>query len=224
MTSRVLLTILILSLATVAEGRTWRPVGGRAVLGDFQDVKGTDVIIRTNTGGIETIPYAKLNKKDKEVVNSNLISMGRQSDVERLKNGESSDASSKDGKPGEMAGKEGEETGDEEDSSMRTWTDINGNKLKAELVSVNGVFVQLKTSTGQVQTFPISGFSAADQQYILTNAAAGAAGGVGGLPGTMPGAGAVPGAGPMPGLPAPGFPGAMPGATPGNFDDEPVTR
>ncbi|MFO0978687.1 MAG: hypothetical protein U0996_19930 [Planctomycetaceae bacterium] len=205
MANRFFLALMILCVATVAEARTWRMVGGgRAVVGDFQDVKGSDVIIRTNTGGIETIPYAKLTKKDKEVVNSNLISQGRQSDVERLKNGESTD-SSKDDKSEGMAGKEGEEGGDEEGSAMRTWTDINGNKLRAELVAVSGVTVQLKTPTGQIQTFPITGFSAADQQFLLTNAASGAAAPGGAIPGSVPG----------PGMPAPGFPGAAPGSQPG---------
>lgn len=209
MARRLLLMLLVLSITAVAEGRTWRPVGSRAVLGDFQDVKGTDVIIRTPTGGIETIPYSKLPKRDKEVVNSNLISMGRQSDVERLKRGESGDTSEKESKSDGMADKEDKE-GEEDDtpSGMRTWTDINGKKLEAELVSVNGLTVQLRTANGQVQTFPVTGFSAQDQQYLQT-AGAGMAGA--GLPG-VPASG-LPGGGMPAGQPGVGFPGLpnMPG-------------
>lgn len=214
MANRIFFALMILCVATVAEGRTWRLVGGgRAVVGDFQDVKGSDVIIRTNTGGIETIPYAKLTKKDKEVVNSNLISQGRQSDVERLKNGESTD-SGKDDKSEGMAGKEGEEA-----SGKRTWTDINGNKLQAELVSVTGLTVQLKTANGEVQTFPISGFSIQDQQFLRTAGGGESDAGVpgagmpaGGVPGGLPGSG-FPGLPNMPGSvnPATGLPGEMPG-------------
>lgn len=208
MTRRLLFMLLMLSITAVAEARTWRPVGSRAVLGDFQDVKGTDVIIRTPTGGIETIPYSKLPKRDKEVVHSNLISMGRQSDVERLKRGESGDSSEKDSKSEGMADKDGEE-GDSP-SGMRTWTDINGNKLEAELVSVNGLTVQLRTAAGQLQTFPVTGFSAQDQQYLQT-AGAGMAGAGAGLPGVP--ANGLPGGGMPAGQPGANFPGLpnMPG-------------
>jgi len=55
---------------------------------------------------------------------------------------------------------------------MRTWTDIHGRTIQAQFVRVSGGNVILRQD-GREASYPISGFSAADQQYLRSQSAAG---------------------------------------------------
>ncbi len=66
----VVSAFFITSVST--EARTWRPNGRTVIKGDFEDVVGTDVRIRT-ADGMEMVPYAELSLTDKAVVRSNQI-------------------------------------------------------------------------------------------------------------------------------------------------------
>ena len=235
----------LLAATGTAEARTWKPAGKPAFNGDFQDVDGDNVRIKT-VSGVESIPYTSLSRSDKAVVKSNLQSKGQRDVVTRLnqldnaKKGEASkkdeatrddNASESDAKDDddesekdEVKGDAGaaEESGGPAKKGERKWTDVSGNELTAEFVQVVGANVELRVDE-KVQTYPISGFSIADQQWInaqkTDQPSTGAPAGLGGIPGAgfpgmMPPGGRGPGASAGPGMPG-GFSGMMPpGMTP----------
>lgn len=51
-------------------------------------------------------------------------------------------------------------------AAPRTWTSIDGNKVEAILLAVEGGSVKIKIATGAVFTIPISRLSAADQAFV----------------------------------------------------------
>ena len=202
------------------EARTWKPVDKPAFSGDFLDVEGDNVRIQT-VSGIEVIPYQSLSRSDKAVVKSNLQSKGQRDVVSRLSQLDN-------GKKSESPRSEADETQQNEtkttdsstampgtqQSGSRNWTDINGNQLQAEFVRVVGLNVELRVD-GVTQTYPISGFGVADQQWLALKSQTepgselpqGPPNGAAMAPGSDDG-GQYPGSSmPRSGIPGSGFPG-----------------
>lgn len=55
-------------------------------------------------------------------------------------------------------------------SSARTWTDVQGRKLEAELVSSNGTEVTLKLDTGKTVSIPLAKLSGEDRTFVSEQA------------------------------------------------------
>jgi hypothetical protein len=55
------------------------------------------------------------------------------------------------------------------DAQMRTWTDVHGNTIEAELVENMNDEVTLQKTDGDETHISISGLSATDQKYVLAN-------------------------------------------------------
>ncbi|MCP4850017.1 MAG: hypothetical protein GY899_18915, partial [Verrucomicrobiaceae bacterium] len=51
-------------------------------------------------------------------------------------------------------------------SELRTWTSIIGTKVEAELVSLTGNQVTLKTKAGKTLKLPLNKLSKADQEFL----------------------------------------------------------
>lgn len=166
----LLLVVTLLPVAT-AEARTWRPKDKPAFSGEFQEVQGSNVLIKT-LSGVETVPYVSLSRADKAEVKSKLASQGKREVIGRLNilDGRKSDGDSKTPDDNTADSKRSDEDRADEqpaaaDTGNRTWTDISGNRLTAEFVRRVGFNVELRVD-GVVQTYPISGFSSGDQQWI----------------------------------------------------------
>ena len=186
-----MLCLLIVAIGQPASARTWRPSGQPALKGEFEDVVGSNVLIRTDDG-VKTVAYADLSPTDKAVVKSKLVALDRETQALLLDRGPANigESFSSPGvePPGQTSPVPG---GGENDDLTRTWTDIAGNRIVAELVGVQGTIVLLR-SNGNVQQYPIKGFCAADQAWITEHQAQG-------IPRMPPGH-------PSPGFPSPGFP------------------
>jgi hypothetical protein len=205
-----------------ADARLWKPKDKPAFNGDFQDVEGDNVRIKT-LSGVETVPYLELSRADKAEVKSKLQRQGQRDVVTRLnqlegrKTTDNGDAASESEESGNdtktppsignpfvgSAGSDGA-AAKSTPATARVWTDLNRNQLTAEFVERKGVNVDLRVD-GQIATYPISAFSAADQQWLMRQPDANA-----------PSQPSSPGAG-FPGMPsAPGgYPGAPPAGYPG---------
>jgi hypothetical protein len=153
-----LMLFLLLALEQQASARTWRPNGQPVIKGEFQDVVGTNVTIRTEDG-TKTVAYADLSTTDKAVVKTKLQSAGRETEAIQLDRG---GAGTADSRP--LPENTPPESG-EDDEFMRTWTDILDNSIVAEFVGVEGPNALLR-SGGTVQPYPIKAFSTADQIWI----------------------------------------------------------
>lgn len=198
----ILITLLVMVAASSpVEARKWRPAGQAAIAGDFAGVSGDDVQVRTSTG-IETIPYLKLSTTDRAVVKNALQSSGNANEAIRLNKLETSESSAGGSMPSMADLLPGVVNPNE-----RTWSDVHGNQIVGEFVAVVGPNVQIKVD-GRIQTFPIAGFSQADQQWLAQQTPNGATGSSNTDPGAMSGAGQMP----------PGYPGSMPpGSMPPGF-------
>jgi len=191
-----MLCLLIVAIGQPASARTWRPSGQPPLKGEFEDVVGSNVLIRTDAG-VKTVAYADLSLTDKAVVKSKLVALDRETQAILLDRGPASfgePISSPDSEPpGHTDPVPGES---ENDDLNRTWTDIAGNRIVAELVGVQGTIVLLR-SDGNVQQYPMKGFCAADQAWIAEHQTQ--------VVPRMPPGHPSPGVAP-PGFPSPGFP------------------
>jgi hypothetical protein len=206
--------LIVLLSGTIAEARTWRPKHQAPITGEFAGVNGDKVQIQTR-GGITEISYLSLNRADRAVVKSSLQIQGRSDEANRLVNLENSGSTppapptngepNAEGTPSATSG-----------TGPRTWHDINGRELQAEFISTNGQTVTLRVN-GNVQSFPLIGFSQADRDWLATQPGAEGSETAGGgisFSGAMPPGMSSPGAGAtgmsQPGFNFPGFPGSMP--------------
>lgn len=60
-------------------------------------------------------------------------------------------------------------------ASAKTWTDVQGRKLEAELVSSNGTEVSLKLNGGKTVSIPLTKLSEADRKFVSEQAGKGGA-------------------------------------------------
>lgn len=199
---------VVILLAATVDARIWRPSDQAPVSGDFFDLQGTNVRVRT-ASGIESFAYLDLSTTDRAVVRSELLKAGRQADISRLEELVMGDGTAKtpsdssppnNGMRPDGGGDSGVAfPGSNGSGNARGWTDINGNQLAAEFVRVEGSRVILRIN-GQEQAFPVHGFSAADREWLAEH---------GGAAGHSSGGESVP---PQfgPGIPPAGF-GGRPG-------------
>lgn len=216
--------LIVLCCTTVAEARTWRPKNQAPITGEFAGVNGDKVQIQTR-GGITEISYLSLNRADRALVKSSLQIQGRSEEANRLVNLENSGSTpATPAAPPANDAASAEGTGSTSPGSgLRTWRDINGRELQAEFISTNGQTVTLRVN-GTAQSFPLIGFSPADQDWLATQQGSNGSGETGsGI--AMPGDGGISFSGAMPpGMPStgsgnsgmsqpgfnfPGFPGSM---------------
>ena len=176
---RHLLIVLaaVMLFSSAAEARVWRPAGRRPISGDYREVIGDNIKIRTKRSN-ESVPYVDLADEDREYVRSQLRRRGQESEIERLdkllgiepaagdgaaeKSDEEESATDGDG----MTPDPGSGSGDAQTGgNTRNWTDIHGNSISAEFISATAFQVTLRLN-GQQQTFPLVGFSPEDRQWI----------------------------------------------------------
>jgi hypothetical protein len=216
-------------VATTAEARVWRPEGRRPISGDFRELVGNEVRIRTRSS-TESVPYKELPEDDRAYVRSQLLRKGLDSEIARLaeltgdattRPSESGNQKPTDGTDGSApqsptGGTDGGFFGGgigaaQPTGQSRTWTDVRGNSLSAQFVRVIGTHVVL-IADGRQQSFPVSEFSQADQQWLAENGGSGIGTGAGSRNGTTGQTGSMPlapegGTGSLPGDGARGRPG-----------------
>lgn len=185
----VLIAVVVLAASPAALARTWTDDRGNKISAKFVRVHGGNVVL-TRAGRVITVPFSNFSPADQDYIRSQLEANGQGSLVPpAARRGASSD-----GQPHGLR-RVGPAAMDEDDDATssadpeettagsgvtRTWTDIRGRTMEAELVGVSGHTVVLRKD-GRRVTYPLAGFSPADQEYI------GAQQGSGGIgPGSMP--------------------------------------
>jgi hypothetical protein len=214
---RISLPVLLIALlaCTTAEARTWRPKHQAPITGEFAGVNGDKVQIQTR-GGITEISYLSLNRADRALVKSSLQIQGRSEEANRLVTLETSGSTATTPAAPATNGEPSAEGTPDSTSGAgpRTWRDINGRELQAEFISANAQTVTLRVN-GNVQSFPLIGFSQSDRDWIATQQGAEGSeateGGIsfsGAMPPGMSSSGTGASGMSQPGFNFPGFPGS----------------
>jgi hypothetical protein len=145
-----LLTILLVVTGwSVAWGRTWTDNQGRQISAKFIRVQGGVVVLQQGNKPV-SIPLSRLSKADQEFIREELEKQGKLPPASM---------------PAGPTPQPEAVTPIPVASPVRTWTDIDGNELTANLAGVAGENVVL-VKDGRRLTFPLDHFVAADQEYI----------------------------------------------------------
>jgi len=152
--------LLVLTFGNPASARTWRPAGQPAIKGDYADVVGHQVKIRTDDG-TTMVTYSELSPTDKAVVRTKLQEANRTNEAAILDRGA-------DGSRPFPATRTPESGPGGNEGFTRTWTDLAGHQIVAEFVRVEDPLVFLQVN-GAITKYPLKGFCAADQEWIEEN-------------------------------------------------------
>ena len=167
-----LVAVILLALASAATARTWTDSQGNQVNATFVRVHEGYVIL-SRGGRVIRVPFSGLSSEDREYVRRQLEAKGQghllpgrvQRQPSRGPGGSA---------PGMDIGMPAEATASEDTGfastppvaePIRTWTDVQGRTIQAQFVEVSGGKVVLRKD-GTIVSYPLAGFSAADQAYL----------------------------------------------------------
>ena len=136
-----------LTQPSLVAARTWRDQQGRAINAKFVRTNGTVVVLRTAAGRVIMVPLVQLSPEDQQYVRQK---------VDRTVPG---------ARPLLPSEAQGAFRSPPLASEVRTWTDVLGNTMQANLVDAGDGTVTLDCN-GKIGEFPIENLSPADQQYV----------------------------------------------------------
>ncbi len=153
MTRRVLLSswCILLMLATSVEARKWTDVAGNQINAEYVRIHEGEVILRQGNR-ILKCPYDRFCELDKAYIRQQ---MEAESEKENRRLGVSQVG-------GPVAS---EKSDDDEDYELRTWRDMQGNKILAQYAGFTAGRVEL-IKEGKRVSYRYEAFSPVDQQYV----------------------------------------------------------
>ena len=170
----VFFALLIAAVASVTWGRTWTDNQGKQIKAKFVRVHQGNVVLSVGRRVI-TVPFGNFSPEDQDYIRQELKAKGQEhllppagqtgGALPGLRRGRSA------GGDEELASELGSGQPASSVGQMRTWTDVRGRTIEAQLVGVSGDQVVL-LKEGQRVMCPLAGLSPMDQQYVRDQLAA----------------------------------------------------
>jgi hypothetical protein len=143
-----------------AVARTWTDTEGHSVVGEFDRVLKGRVLINVGDRTIQ-VPFGHLISEDQDFVRDQLKAHGLQDQVPAKKKTADADTTTE----AESSAKEPAAEAPAKLGPTRTWTDVQGRKIQARFIGIDGGNVRLQFK-GKNTSYPFDKFSLADQQYV----------------------------------------------------------
>ena len=170
--NRILCVLAAFALLAVtpAVARDWTDTRGNKMTAKFVRIHQGNVVL-SRGGRVVTLRFSDLCQEDQEYLREEAKKKGQEDQLPAARHSpirpQGPGAGEASGEDEEMPGNMRAPAADE---PVRTWTDVSGRTIEAQFVELSGADVVL-IKDGQRVSYPIMGFSMADQQYVAMRAA-----------------------------------------------------